>query len=95
MMPVVLLASEVQCLSTGGWIMMVLCVGLVVGILVFCLRHVLKQPPTADVGGSDEPPALDFDEEPHVSYHSVACSACGKLNKTTATYCAHCGERMG
>ena len=39
------LLAEVERLSVGGWIMMVGCVGLVCGLLVFCMSRVLRSPP--------------------------------------------------
>ncbi len=52
------LLAEVERLDVGGWIMMVGCVGLVCGLLVFCMARVLKSPP---VQGDGETPGRGED----------------------------------
>ena len=44
------LLAEVERLDIGGWIMMVGCVGLYCGLLVFCMTRVLKSPPVGENG---------------------------------------------
>ena len=39
-----LLASTNVGLTPGGWIMMVLCVGLVCGLVAFCFIRIMREP---------------------------------------------------
>ena len=40
--------AEVQRLNAGGWVVMVGCIGLVCGLLSYCLYRVFTLPPTGD-----------------------------------------------
>jgi len=94
MTPTTLLAEVVKPLNIGGWIMMIGCVGLVLGLLGFCLYRVCTQPTTKTGGCSNGARDADEEDGSFLSGEHIVCGYCGKPNRRSATYCAHCGQPL-
>ena len=73
-------------MNTAGWMVMILSIGTVVTLMVFCLYRVLTLP------------SVEAEEELEASSIAsavVVCPKCGGRNQAHAKHCAQCGKPIG
>lgn len=81
-------------MTPAGWTVMIVSVGAVLTLMSYCLYRVLTLPPADVEAHLEAPPDIDTGDTESFAYGKTACASCGRITRSSAAYCAHCGHPL-